>query len=226
MEDNGPAEIPEFSGPFRYSNPPFRQPIESRMPYVPRLPIDPGYSIDPGLASELSSPPDFADMKVKRGDVITADTMNTLIGVLQTLYEHVQAKQGGTASRSGRVMEVEGIGRNRAKSLARQGIVTLYDLGTTSPDELMEYISVKQKEASRIVKEAYERAGGTSGQPLTDLRRIGAEKAGRLHRAGIRSIKELSTANLQTIANALQISEDEANTVQNEARELIPEHAP
>ena len=162
---------------------------------------------------------------MKRGDVITADTMNTLIGALQTLYNREQAKGGTTVSRSGRVMEVEGIGRAQAKALAREGIVTLYDLGTESPETIKEYIGVSSKEATRMVSDAYGLAGGVGSHPLTDVKSIGVRKASRLKRDGIKNIKELSSADPQAIVQALGVSQETAKSLKEDAKGVIPDHS-
>lgn len=213
MEDFDPIENIDLSD-FPPYQPPFPQPV------------DPGFPIDPRFPSAPSESPDFEAMKVKRGDVITADMMNGLIDALQTLYNRVQANGGTTVNRSGRVMEVEGIGRARAKALAREGIVTLYDLGTESADKIAGYIdNVDSKEATQMVSDAYQLAGGVSGHPLTDLESIGVQKARRLERAGIKNIKELSAADPKKIGRALGVDQKTAKSLKKTAKELIPKHS-
>jgi predicted flap endonuclease-1-like 5' DNA nuclease len=210
MENLGPTDFPNFS------QPPFL-----RNPLLPLQPIDPSIFIDP------SEGPDFDAMRVKRGDVITAASVNEMVGVMETLHNRVQglekATQQSLMNRSGRVTEVEGIGRSRAKLLAKQGIVTLYDLGTEPPESVAGFIEdMNTDEAERIVSDAYKLAGGRTGHPLTDIQTISSQKANRLKEAGIKNLKELSTADPQTIVQALGVSRDIATSVKQKAQELIP----
>jgi predicted flap endonuclease-1-like 5' DNA nuclease len=185
----------------------------------------PIYTRPPGRSISLdpSEGPDFDAMKVERGDVITAAFMNDLIDVLGDLHERVQSVEqvAQESTRSGRTTEVPGIGRGRAQTLAREGIVTLYDLGTAAPENVATVLDVTADEAETIITDAYDLAGGPAGHPLTDLPVVGRQQAQQLSRAGIANLKQFSTANPQTIVQALGVSQEKAKSLKKTAQNLI-----
>jgi predicted flap endonuclease-1-like 5' DNA nuclease len=171
-------------------------------------------------------------MKVKRGDIITADSVNDMVGVMEKLYDRVQrlekTVQKASRNRPGRVMEVEGIGREQWERLVKEGIVTLYDLGRRSTKEIMSVLDLSNKDMAKgIVTDAYALAGGTAGHPLTDLQSIGSSKAERLRQSGIKNLGDFSTADPKTIADVLGegTSVADAEDMKRKAKSLIPRHA-
>ncbi|MFB6247923.1 MAG: hypothetical protein ABEL97_05065 [Salinibacter sp.] len=203
--------------------------VQPRYPDIRLPPLKPAI---PSIPGDPSKAPDFDGMKVKRGDIITADSVNEMVGVMEKLYDRVQrleeTVQRAARNQPGRVMEVEGIGREQWERLVKEGIVTLYDLGRRSAKEIMSVLDLESQDAAtQIVTDAYALAGGRAGHPLTDLQSIGAEKAGRLQQAGIKNLGDFSTANPETIADALggDTSVTDAEDMKRKAKSLIPRHA-
>lgn len=212
-------DIPRFNPSEFQVQPPY---FDIRVP-----PLNPVFTSPSG---DPSKAPNFDDMKVKRGDIITADAVNEMVGAMEALYNRIQdlekIAQQSLVNRPGRVMEVEGIGRRRWERLVKEGIVTLYDLGKRSSKEIMNVLDIEDIEtAKQIVSDAYELAGGRTGHPLTDLRSVGADKAGRLKQAGVKNLSDFATAEPGKIARVLNVEEAVAEDLKREAKSFIPRHS-
>lgn len=132
----------------------------------------------------------------------------------------VQPQDGG--GRPGQtVLEVEGIGREEAGKLAEEGVFTLNALATESPNSVKEKLSVGEEEAERIVKEAYKLSGGQTGDSLLEVSSIGREKKTQLNSAGISDLQALSGTTTETVKNALDIDDQQANSLISGANNVL-----
>ena len=110
---------------------------------------------------------------------------------------------------------VRGIGDSHSESLHDAGIESLAALADARPDDVAEAADITVERASEWIQRA--RAASTRGVDLVDV--IGDVHAEALHEAGIETVPGLAETDADDVAEAADVSDDEAQAWVDEAQQ-------